>query len=212
VELVLRHVPGTRDPIAGVSPWYALVELSDTLPGAGLDAVVEAALGEAVERDVVRDAVVASGSAQVAALWALREGISEAQNPEGPSLKHDVTVPISAIPAFVAATDRALAAALPGVRVVAYGHVGDGNLHYNLSGPLPRDDGAFRARAAALSRVVHDSAAAFDGSISAEHGLGQAKRDVIADYKSPLELELMRGVKQLLDPAGLMNPGKVLPA
>ena len=168
-------------------------------------------MGEAVERDLVADAVVASGSAQVDALWALREGISEAQNPEGPSLKHDVTVPISAIPAFVAATDRALAEALPGVRVVAYGHVGDGNLHYNLSGPEPRDDGAFRARAAALSRVVHDSAAAFDGSISAEHGLGQSKRDVIADYKSPLELELMRGVKQLLDPAGLMNPGKVLP-
>jgi FAD/FMN-containing dehydrogenase len=94
---------------------------------------------------------------------------------------------------------------------VAYGHVGDGNLHYNLSGPQPRDDGAFRARAGELSRIVHDSAAAFDGSISAEHGLGQAKRDVIADYKSPLELELMRGVKQLLDPAGLMNPGKVLP-
>ena len=211
VEFVLRHGAGVRDPIADVHPWYALVELSDTLPGAGLDAVVEAALGEAVEQDLVTDAVVASGSAQVAALWALREGISEAQNSEGPSLKHDVTVPISAIPAFVAATDRALADALPGVRVVAYGHVGDGNLHYNLSGPEPRDDGAFRARAAALSRVVHDSAAAFDGSISAEHGLGQSKRDVIADYKSPLELELMRGVKQLLDPAGLMNPGKVLP-
>jgi FAD/FMN-containing dehydrogenase len=155
--------------------------------------------------------VVASGSAQVAALWALREGVSEAQNGEGPSLKHDVTVPIGSIPAFVAATDRALAEALPGVRVVSYGHVGDGNLHYNLSGPEPRDDGAFRARAGVLSRIVYDSVAAFDGSTSAEHGFGQSKRDLIADYKSPLELELMRGVKQLLDPAGLMNPGKVLP-
>ncbi len=211
VEFVLRHAAGARDPIADVHPWYALVELSDTLPDAALDAVVETALGEAVGRGVVADAVVASGSAQVAALWALREGVSEAQDHEGPSLKHDVTVPISSIPAFVAATDRALAGALPGVRVVAYGHVGDGNLHYNLSGPEPRDDGAFRARAGVLSRIVYDSVAAFDGSISAEHGLGQSKRDVIAGYKSPLELELMRGVKRLLDPAGLMNPGKVLP-
>ena len=154
VEFVLRHGAGARDPIADVHPWYALVELSDTLPDAGLDAVVETALGEAVERDVVADAVVASGSAQVAALWALREGISEAQNGEGPSLKHDVTVPISSIPAFVAATDRALAEALPGVRVVAYGHVGDGNQHYNLNGPEPRDDAAFRARAGVLSRIV----------------------------------------------------------
>lgn len=211
VRFVLTHGGGARDPFAGAHPWYALVELSDTLPDAGLGAVVETALEEAVERGTVLDAVVASGSAQVAALWALREGVSEAQDHEGPSLKHDVTVPVSSIPAFVAATDRALADALPGVRLVTYGHVGDGNLHYNLSGPVGGDDGDFRARAAVLSRIVYDSTAAFDGSISAEHGLGQAKRDVVADYKSGLELELMRGVKQLFDPAGLMNPGKVLP-
>ncbi|MGY1679209.1 FAD-binding oxidoreductase [Geodermatophilus sp. SYSU D01176] len=211
VEFVLRHAVGARDPFGGAHPWYALVELSDTLPDAGLGAVVEAVLADAVERGVVADAVIASGSAQVAALWALREGISEAQNHEGPSLKHDVTVPVSAIPPFVAATDRALQQALPGVRTVTYGHVGDGNLHYNLSGPVGGDAGEFRSRADVLSRIVYDSTAAFDGSISAEHGLGQGKRDVIGDYKSALELELMRGVKQLVDPAGLMNPGKVLP-
>jgi FAD/FMN-containing dehydrogenase len=211
VEFVLRHAVGARDPFGEAHPWYALVELSDTLPDAGLGEVVETVLADAVERGAVADAVLASGSAQVAALWALREGISEAQNHEGPSLKHDVTVPVSAIPAFVAATDRALQQALPGVRTVTYGHVGDGNLHYNLSGPVGGDAGDFGSRAAVLSRIVHDSTAAFDGSISAEHGLGQSKRDVIADYKSALELELMRGVKQLVDPAGLMNPGKVLP-
>ena len=211
VEFVLRHTPGVRDPFVAPHPWYALVELSDTLPGAALDAVVETALAEAFERDLAQDAVLGSGSAQTAALWAMREGISEAQNREGPSLKHDVTVPVSAIPAFVERTDRALAAALPGIRVVGYGHVGDGNLHYNLSKPAGSDDAEFRARADELARVVYDSVASFGGSISAEHGLGQAKRDVIADYKDPLELELMRGLKQLVDPTGLMNPGKVLP-
>jgi FAD/FMN-containing dehydrogenase len=211
LELVLAHASGVRDPLGGPHPWYALVELSDTLPKAPLDDVLEAALGAAVERELVADAVVGSGSAQVAALWALREGISEAQEPAGPSLKHDVTVPISSIPAFVARTDRALQAALPGVRIVSYGHVGDGNLHYNLSKPVGTGDEAFRARGAELSRVVYDSTASFGGSISAEHGLGRAKADLVADYKDPLDIELMRGLKQLLDPAGLMNPGAVLP-
>ena len=208
---MLRHAPGARDPLTEAAPWYALVELSDTLPDAALGEVLETALGEAVDRALVRDAVLASGSVQVAALWAVREGIPEAQNAEGPSLKHDVTVPVSAIPAFVERTDRALAEALPGIRVVAYGHVGDGNLHYNLSKPVGSDDTAFRARAADLARVVYDSTASFAGSISAEHGIGRSKPDLLAAYEDPLELELMRGLKGLLDPAGLMNPGAVLP-
>jgi FAD/FMN-containing dehydrogenase len=212
VAFVLRHSAGTRDPFGDVHPWYALVELGDTLPDAGLDEVMERGLGEAFERCIARDAVVAAGPAQAAGLWTLREDISEAQNFEGPSLKHDVTVPVSSIPAFVERTDRALQAACPGIRIVTYGHVGDGNLHYNLSKPEGSDDDAFRARADALARVVYDATAAFDGSISAEHGLGQSKREIVAGYKAPLELELMRGVKRLLDPAGLMNPGKVLPA
>jgi FAD/FMN-containing dehydrogenase len=211
VGFVLRHSAGARDPFAEPHPWYALVELGDTLPDARLDDVIERGLAEAFERGVGRDAVVAAGPAQAAGLWALREGISEAQNFEGPSLKHDVTVPVSSIPAFVERADRALDAACPGIRIVTYGHVGDGNLHYNLSKPEGGDDDGFRARADALARIVYDGTAAFGGSISAEHGLGQSKRDVVADYKDPLELELMRGVKRLLDPAGLMNPGKVLP-
>ncbi|MGY1916467.1 FAD-binding oxidoreductase [Blastococcus sp. SYSU DS0973] len=211
VGFVLRHGTGARDLFGAVHPWYVLVELSDTLPDAGLDGLLEAALAEAFERDVAADAVVASGSAQAAALWALREGISEAQNFEGPSLKHDVTVPVSSIPAFVERTDRALEAAVPGIRIVSYGHIGDGNLHYNLSKPVGSDDDAFRQRADELGRIVYDSTSGFAGSISAEHGLGQSKRDLIADYKDGYELELMRGVKQLFDPRGLMNPGKVLP-
>ena len=211
VDFVLRHAAGVRDPFAAPHPWYALVELGDTLPDAGLDGLLETVLGEAVERELVLDAVVASGSAQVAGLWALREGISEAQNHEGPSLKHDVTVPVSSIAAFVERTDRALRAAVPGIRIVVYGHIGDGNLHYNLSGPVGGSADGFRARADELARIVYDATSAFDGSISAEHGLGQAKRDVVADYKDPVALQLMRGLKDLLDPAGLMNPGKVLP-
>jgi FAD/FMN-containing dehydrogenase len=211
VEFVLRHGAGARDPFGAVHPWYVLVELSDTLPDAGLATLLETGLAEAFDRAVALDAVVASGSAQVAALWALREGISEAQNFEGPSLKHDVTVPISSIPAFVEQTDRALEAVVPGIRIVTYGHIGDGNLHYNLSKPVAGGDDEFRARADDLARVVYDSVRSFDGSISAEHGLGRSKAGIIADYKDGYELALMREIKQLFDPAGLMNPGKVLP-
>ncbi|SCL22925.1 FAD/FMN-containing dehydrogenase [Micromonospora pallida] len=211
VEFVLRHATGARDPFDERHPWYALVELCDSLPLAGLDAVLESALGEAFERDLVVDAVVAASPAQATALWALREGISEAQNHEGPSLKHDVTVPVSRIAAFVAGTDRALSEALPGIRIVTYGHVGDGNLHYNLSKPVGGDDAEFRVRAADLARVIYDSTYGFGGSISAEHGIGQSKRESLADYKDSLDLQLMRGLKQVFDPHGLMNPGKILP-
>jgi FAD/FMN-containing dehydrogenase len=211
VDFVLRHVPGARDPFRDRHPWYALVELSDPLPNSALDEVIESALGAAVERGQVLDAVVASSPAQAAALWALREGISEAQNHEGPSLKHDITVPVSSIPAFVDRTDRALDEAVPGVRVVAYGHVGDGNLHYNLSKPEGDDDDEFRALTSDLAHIIYDQTSALNGSISAEHGLGQSKRDIIADYKDSYELDLMRGIKNLFDPLGLMNPGKFLP-
>ena len=211
VDFVLRHVPGARDPFRDRHPWYALVELSDPLPNSALDEVIESALGAAIERGLVLDAVVASSTAQAAALWALREGISEAQNHEGPSLKHDITVPVSSIPAFVDRTDRALDEAVPGVRVVAYGHVGDGNLHYNLSKPEGYDDDEFRSLTSGLAHIIYDQTSAFNGSISAEHGLGQSKRDIIADYKDSYELDLMRGIKNLFDPLGLMNPGKLLP-
>ncbi|WP_225944278.1 FAD-binding oxidoreductase [Actinophytocola algeriensis] len=202
VEFVLRN--GNRDPFREPHPWYALVELTDTLPDSDLDSVLAAAMTG------VTDAVLAAGPAQAAALRGLREGISEAQNHEGPSLKHDVTVPISDLPAFVEHTGAALRKAVPGIRLVTYGHVGDGNLHYNLSKPPGSGDAAFAARADELARIVYDATASFGGSISAEHGLGQSKTETIRDYKPTVELDLMGQVKRLLDPAGLMNPGKVV--
>ncbi|MEW6459878.1 FAD-binding oxidoreductase [Ectopseudomonas khazarica] len=210
LEFVLRHVAGASDPFAEGHPWYVLIELSDTQPDAALNDLLEQGLGEAFEQALVLDAVVAGSQAQVEALWALREGISEAQNHEGPSLKHDISVPVSRIPDFIARTDRALQQAFPGVRIVAYGHVGDGNLHYNISKPPGSDDASFKAQAEAIMRVIYDSTLEDAGSISAEHGLGQSKRAAAQHYKAPLELELMRSIKQALDPAGLMNPGKLL--
>lgn len=210
VEFVLRHVAGCNDPFGEVHPWYVLIELSDTLPEAPLNAMLETGLGEALERGEVLDAVVAGSEAQVAALWKMREGISEAQNHEGPSLKHDISVPVSSIPAFIEAADRQLQEAFAGVRIVAYGHVGDGNLHYNISKPPSSEDAAFKAQAEAIMHVIYRVTCDFAGSISAEHGLGQAKREAARHYKQPLELELMRSIKQSMDPAGLMNPGKLL--
>jgi FAD/FMN-containing dehydrogenase len=191
LEFVLRHVVGASDPFAEGHPWYVLIELSDTQPDAALNDLLEQGLGEAFEQALVLDAVVAGSQAQVEALWALREGISEAQNHEGPSLKHDISVPVSRIPDFIARTDRALQQAFPGVRVVAYGHVGDGNLHYNISKPPGSDDAPFKAQAEAIMRVIYDSTLEDDGSISAEHGLGQSKRAAAQHYKAPLELELL---------------------
>jgi FAD/FMN-containing dehydrogenase len=211
VDFVLRHLPAARDPFGDRHPWYALVELSDSLPGAGLDDVIESALNTAVQRNLVADAVVASSAAQAATLWALREGISEAQNHEGPSLKHDIALPISSIPSFVQCTDHELEKFAPGIRIVTYGHAGDGNLHYNLSKPPGSSDDGFRAQGADLTRIIYDQTLAFSGSISAEHGLGQSKLGIIADYKDSCELALIREIKQHFDPRGLMNPGKVVP-
>ena len=210
VEFVLRHVAGCSDPFAEAHPWYVLIELSDTLPDAALNDMLESGLGDAFEHGEALDAVVAGSEAQVDGLWHIREGISEAQNHEGPSLKHDISVPVSCIPAFIAETDARLQQAFPGVRIVCYGHVGDGNLHYNISKPVGSDDAPFKARAEAIMHVIYAVTRDFAGSISAEHGIGQAKRAAAQRYKDPLELALMRSLKQTLDPSGLINPGKVL--
>jgi len=212
LDFVLDHVAGCTDPLEAKHPWYALIELRDTVPDAPLTQLLENGLAHAFERGWVIDAVLASSQAQAAALWALREGISEAQNHEGPSLKHDISVPVSRIPEFIERTDRALQQDFPGVRIVSYGHMGDGNLHYNISKPIGDEDASFKAREHAIMQVIYRMTSALNGSISAEHGLGQAKPHAAAQFKDPLEIELMRAIKRTLDPAGLMNPGKVFTA
>jgi FAD/FMN-containing dehydrogenase len=210
LSLVAQHFPATRLPLAQVHAQYVLLELSDTASAQSLDATLEGALSAASERGLVLDAAVAANDAQAAALWALRENIPEAQVHEGRQIKHDISVPISRIAEYIAVTDAELQRAFPGVRMVTFGHLGDGNLHYNIAQPEGGDEDAFIADASEVSRVVHDSAARFGGSISAEHGLGQYKRGEILRYKSPLEMDLMRRIKAALDPQGIMNPGKVL--
>ncbi|WP_434626874.1 FAD-binding oxidoreductase [Pseudomonas sp. Z1-29] len=212
LDFVLDHVAGCSDPLETKHPWYALIELRDTVPDAPLTLLLENGLAHAFEQGWVIDAVLASSQAQAAALWALREGISEAQNHEGPSLKHDISVPVSRIPEFIERTDKALQQDFPGVRIVSYGHMGDGNLHYNISKPISDADASFKAREHAIMQVIYRMTSTFNGSISAEHGLGQAKPHAAAQFKDPLEIELMRAIKHTLDPAGLMNPGKVFTA
>ncbi len=201
---------GLTDPLDTAADWYGLVELAGPA-GADVGSPLEAALGEAVEAGLVLDAAIAGSPAQRANLWALRERVSEAQEVQGPTVKHDVSVPITGLAAFVARTGPAVEARLPGTRLVVYGHVGDGNLHYNLSRPADMPSEEFLTHAAALSDVVNASVAESVGSISAEHGLGRSKAAAAAAYKSDVEMSLMRAVKDALDPAGLMNPGAVLP-
>ncbi len=204
LALVLQHIPDARRPTQN-SPWYVLAEFSGATPSA-----VENWLAEVLEAGQLCDAVLAQSETQGEKLWALRENISEAQKREGISIKHDISVPVSRIADFLSEADAALQAAYPGVRIVAFGHVGDGNLHYNLSKPDALENGAFIASQPEVNRIVHDTVDALNGSISAEHGIGQLKREELLRYKSPLELAMMRSIKSAFDPLGLMNPGKIL--
>ena len=211
LDVVLRHIPGARAPLSRSSDWSVLLEVADVAQEAPLDAILERLAGDAFEAGWVVDAAVATSIAQCDALWALRESISEAQRIEGVSIKHDVSLPVSGIPAFLASAERALAERFPWVRIVAFGHMGDGNLHYNISAEDAARNEVLVAQTEVVNRCVHDLVAGFDGSISAEHGIGQLKREEIARYKPEIELELMRAIKRAVDPHDVMNPGKVLP-
>ena len=210
LDLVLAHIPGCADPMTEPHAWYVLTGLSTAGEGASLRPVLEAALEAGLNAGIVRDAVIAGSEAQARALWRLRESIPEAERYEGASIKHDISVPISRIAEFMARADAAVCAELPGIRPVAFGHLGDGNIHFNLTQPTGIEAAAFLARWDEFNGLVHGIVADFGGSISAEHGVGRLKRDTIRGYKSEIEIELMRRIKRALDPDDIMNPGKVV--
>ena len=209
LDLVLRHVPAARHPGVDASPWYLLVEMA-TGSRLGIGAALEAALAEAAGAGLVTDATLAASDAQREALWRLRESVPEAQRRAGGSIKHDISVPVAALPAFIEQGAALCARLAPEGDLIAYGHAGDGNLHFNLSQREGTAPEAFLAREATLRRAVHDLVADFGGSFSAEHGIGALKVEELRRYAAPAELAAMHRIKQALDPHGIMNPGKVL--
>jgi len=212
LELVLKHIPGTREPLPQPHLWQVLVELADTTAGGSLRDDFERAVAEAGEEGLVRDAVIAQSTAQAQALWRMRETIPEASRDEGLLYRHDISLTVSGIPEFIATASAALERSFPGVRIICFGHLGDGNLHFNCFVPGRNKDDPAARDASDVNRVVLDIVHQFGGSFSAEHGIGQTKRGELAYYKSALELDTMRALKRTFDPRNIMNPGKVLPS
>lgn len=209
LDLVLSHIPGARDPLAAPAIWYVLVEA--TGPGTfNLEETLRTSLSEAIEAGEISDAALAGSEAQAQALWRLRESMSEAQKREGASVKHDISLPLARIPEFLDVATAAVVRAVPGVRPVPFGHLGDGNIHFNFSAPKGVGESAFLARWNEINRIVHDIVNSFGGSISAEHGIGVMKRDDLLRYKSPAEMDTIRALKRTLDPNNILNPGKVV--
>jgi FAD/FMN-containing dehydrogenase len=210
VEFTVKHIPGVREPLAESYPWYALIDISTSDSAEAAETMMHSLMEEAFEAGLVRDAAIAASNQQARDFWRLRESMSNAQKPEGGSIKHDVSVPVSAIPAFMAKAEEAVMAAVPGARICAFGHLGDGNIHYNISQPVGADKQAFIDRWREINAIVHALVLDFGGSISAEHGIGQLKRDELAEIRSDIEIDLMRRIKNAFDPKLIMNPDKVI--
>ncbi len=210
LDITLKHMAGTVKPLAEDHDWLAIVELTSPTLDAPLQADLEAVLAEAFEEDLIQDATIATSEAQVQAIWKLREGLSEVQGREGGSIKHDVSVPVSKVADFVVETIDLCLKEMPTVRPCAFGHMGDGNIHFNLSQPVGMDRDTFMAQWHRFNTIVHDKVTAMHGSIAAEHGVGLIKRDELEHYKDPVTIALMKTLKQALDPANLLNPGKVV--
>ena len=211
LSLVARHMPSSKVPLYDTTPWCVLLEVSDHESEQHARVQFERLLEAGMEQGCITDGVVAESLAQAQALWQIRENLPIAQAMEGLNIKHDISIPISRIPEFVRVTDAALAQALPGIRMVDFGHLGDGNLHYNVQAPEGEDAAAFlRAHETTVNTLVFESVIRFGGSISAEHGIGSLKVDKLPGYKSPVALDMMRAIKRALDPTNLMNPGRVV--
>lgn len=210
LDLVIRHIDGTRDPLAAPSPWYVLMEATGGRD-ANLADSFENGLADAINAGTAGDAVVAKSHGEAASLWKLRESISESQKREGASIKHDIAVPVAAIPDFLTKATQAVLALVPGARAVSFGHLGDGNLHFNFNSPKAGDDPAFLAQWDEVQQTVHDIVKEFGGSISAEHGIGAMKVAALPRYKSHEELDAMRALKAAFDPKNILNPGKLIP-
>jgi FAD/FMN-containing dehydrogenase len=211
MSFVLKHIPGAVMPVETPADFYVLVELASPRPDAGLRAMLEAILEQALEDTIVQDAAVAASEAQRTAIWKLREEHSEAQKREGASVKNDISVPVSKVPAFIRQATVACQSLLPGVRVVPFGHMGDGNIHFNLEQPIGRDPAWFLAQDHAIMDAVNQVVRRYDGSFSAEHGIGKLKPYMMPDWCGGIELALMQRIKAAIDPTGIMNPGKMLP-
>jgi len=210
IDLGRKYIAGVVEPLAERRDYYVLIELTAAIADSGLRAMLERTLETALKDGLIADAAVADSVEQARRLWFVREAIVELQKFAGASIKHDISLPVSRVPDFLVRATAAVAQAQPGIRTVPFGHVGDGNIHFNLYQPEDMDGAAFLARQPDLSRIVHDIVAAFGGSFSAEHGIGRLRRDDMARYKPPVELELMRRIKQAIDPDNIMNPGKVV--
>lgn len=210
VGFVTRHVPDSTAPLEKNHPWQVMMEISSLQSPEDARSMLEQILAEAIDKGFVDDAVITSSIAQFRSLWRLRENMSDSQKFEGFSIKHDISVPVAAIPEFIARAGEAVKAVAPGARVVCFGHMGDGNLHYNISQPQDGDSEAFKRSYGRVKKAVHAVVRSLDGSISAEHGIGQLKRDELVSTAPPVATELMRRIKAALDPSGIMNPGKLI--
>ena len=209
IEAVVKHDAASRDPLAKAYPWYVLIELSSQARD-GLRGVLEEILSDGHDKGLVLDATIADSLEQAKSFWRIREMFGEVQRHIGASIKHDVSVPVAAVPDFIAQADAAVAKLIPGARTLPFGHAGDGNIHYNVMQPAGMDKEKFLARWDEVNAVVFAVVKKFGGSISAEHGVGVMKRDILHLYKDPVALDLMRALKRTLDPNGILNPGKVL--